>query len=100
MFCQNSFKKMKLKYRFLLASESHFESRQRFVLFWVLAGYYLLGVILNTVYNNLLTLVVLVIVTVLYVTYVLLSMLHDDLRFEIIHATNDEEAYIRSLLKR
>lgn len=91
---------MKLKYRFLLASTSHFQSRKRFEMFCILGICFLSGIISNTILNCVFTNISMVFVAVIFAVYNLLIVMYDDLRFLIINATNDEEAHIRSLLRK
>ena len=92
--------KMKLKHRFLLATTSHFQSKERFEMFCALAVFFLVCIMSNAIVQKPFFTFAAVTATIIFAIYNLLISLHDSTRFEVILATNDEEAHVRTLLRK
>jgi|GEM_PF-5209624 len=91
---------MKLKHQFVLATTLHFQSKERLYTFCILALFFLLCITSCAITNEKIFTAFAIIATIIFGVYNLLITLYDETRFEIINTTNDEEAYIRSLLRK
>ena len=89
---------MKLKYKFVLSATPYLQYKNRLLQYSILATIFLLSVIISSFTKQITIAIFSIFSSIIFIIYNLLISLYDDIKFQIIYATNDEEASMRKIL--